>query len=65
MWSRVTWAQFTRAAKFFVGLGWGTLELWQWGGRPGPLLFIASVIGVTEAGQLYERLRQAEDGPAQ
>lgn len=57
------WDQFARAAKFFAALIWGTLELWLWGGRPGPLLFIGMVLGVTEAGQLYLRIARAERDP--
>lgn len=56
MWRRVTFDQVARTVKLVVGIAWGTLELWQWGGRPYPLAFIALVIGVTEAGQLLARL---------
>lgn len=57
MWRWITWEQFARSAKFLVGIAWGTLELWQWGARPASLAFVATVIGVTEASQLYARLR--------
>ena len=60
MWRRLSWEQFERASKFLVGITWGTLELWLWGGRPVPLAFIGTVIGVTEAGRLYQKIRAAE-----
>lgn len=56
-----TWEQFARATKFLVGLGWGTMELWQWGARPASLMFVAAVIGVTETGQLLHRLHQKDE----
>lgn len=61
MWRRVTWEQFERATKFLVGIVWGSLELWLWGGRAIPLAFIGTVIGVSEAGRLYQKIR-AVDG---
>jgi hypothetical protein len=59
----VTWEQFERAAKFVAGITWATLELWLWGGRAGPLAFIGAVIGVTEAGRLYQKIRAVEGKP--
>ncbi len=58
MWRRITWGQFARATKFFVGLTWGTLELWQWGARPQALGFIGGMIITTEAGQVLIYLRR-------
>lgn len=57
MWHRITWEQFARATKLMVAIGWATMELWQWGARPAALLFVASVLGVTEGSQLYARLK--------
>lgn len=61
LWARITWEQFERAGKFALGATWGTLELWLWGGRAIPLAFIGGVIGVSEAGRLYQKIR-AVDG---
>jgi len=57
VWGRLTWEQFARASKLMVGFGWGSLELWQWGGRPYPLAFIGAVLAGTEGAQLWVRLR--------
>lgn len=63
--ARITWEQFARAVKLLVGVGWGTLELWLWGGRPYPLAFIGAVLAGTEGAQLWVKLRAlgAEAGP--
>lgn len=58
MWRRLTWEQFARGTKFFVGLTWGTLELALWGGRLGPLAFIGAVIAGTEGGLLYRKVKE-------
>lgn len=60
---RITWEQFARATKLAVAVSWGTLELWQWGGRPYPLAFIGAVLAGTEGAQLWVKLRSlaAED----
>lgn len=55
--SRITWEQFARAVKLIVAVTWGTLELWQWGGRPYPLAFIGAVLAGTEGAQLWLKLR--------
>jgi hypothetical protein len=60
VWRRLTWEQFARATKFLAAIAWATLELWQWGARGEALAFITSVIGLSEAGQLYLRLRSEE-----
>lgn len=61
----LTWEQFARAAKLLMGFVWGTLELWQWGGRAEPLMFIGLVIAGTEGAQLWVRLRTlATDRPS-
>lgn len=54
---RITWEQFARAAKFLVGLVWGTMELWLWGGRAVPLAFIGAIIAGTEATQAWLKIR--------
>jgi hypothetical protein len=59
---RITWEQFARAVKLLVAVTWGTLELWQWGGRPYPLAFIGAVLAGTEGAQLWLKLRTAADG---
>lgn len=56
MWRGVTWEQFARTTKFTVGLGLAIMEVWQWGGRPYPLAFVACLLGLTEAGPLLRRL---------
>lgn len=61
---RITWEQFARALKLFFGLGWATLELWLWGGRPYPLFFIGAVIAGTEGAQLWLRLRALVEAPS-
>lgn len=54
----LTWDQFTRRAKFVVGMVWGTLELALWGGRLYPLIFIAAVITGTEGAELRQLLKR-------
>lgn len=54
---RLTWEQFARGVKLLFGLGWATLELWLWGGRPYPLAFIGAVLAGTEGAQLWIKLR--------
>jgi hypothetical protein len=56
----VTWEQFERVAKFTAGFAWGTLELWLWGGRPVPLMFIGMGLGITEAAHMWSRLNADE-----
>lgn len=56
--TRLTWDQFTRRAKFVVGMGWATCELALWGGRLYPLVFIAAVIAGTEGAELRGLLKK-------
>jgi hypothetical protein len=63
VWRRLTWDQFTKATKFFVGLGWGTLELAVWGARPSSLLFIGGVLVGTEGATQWVRLRSLAGRP--
>jgi hypothetical protein len=49
--------RWIRITTHGVALAWGTLELAMWGGRPGPLAFIAGVLALSWGAEARAKVR--------
>lgn len=58
----MTWETFERAAKFTAGLTWATWEIMvRQEPDPARLVFIATVLGVSEAVKAVSKAREQDD----